>query len=127
MKFATGPAARPRTPVLRWMSVILRGAHLFAVIGLGASLLGAPLAAHEQAVWLLATGVAILAFDLWARPGLLWEWSGIALVLKLGVVVWMAGDAAWRRPLYWLIVAWSVLFAHAPASFRHARWWPGDR
>jgi hypothetical protein len=127
MKSDTAPAARPRRPVLRWMSVVLRGAHLVAVIGLGASLLGAPLAAREQAMWLLATGVTILAFDLRARPGLLGEWSGISLVLKLGLVAWMAGDATWRRPLYWLIVAWSVLFAHAPASFRHARWWPVGR
>ncbi|MEZ5610612.1 MAG: hypothetical protein R3E45_09260 [Rhodocyclaceae bacterium] len=114
-----------RPPLLRWFGVVLRGVHLAAVIALGAALLGAPLDGRHQALAVLATGLAMVALDLRAKPHLFAEWAGIALVAKLVVVGWMAADVALRPLLYWLIVAWSVLFAHAPASFRHRVWWRG--
>lgn len=111
-----------RNPFARWLSVVLRGFHLATVIGLGAAVLGAPLDGHLQAMGVLASGAAMMALDLWMKPHLFKEWSGAALLIKLGVVGWMALDAGLRAPLFWLLVAWSALFSHAPASFRHALW-----
>ena len=34
---------------------------------------------------------------------------------------WFAADPARRPLLFWLILVFSVIFAHAPASFRHRR------
>jgi hypothetical protein len=48
------------------------------------------------------------------------EASGIAVLLKLALVGWMAFDAAMQQVLFWLIVAGSAIAAHAPARFRHA-------
>ncbi|HNA82893.1 MAG TPA: hypothetical protein PLQ64_10500 [Thiobacillaceae bacterium] len=111
-----------RHPFPRWLSVVLRGLHLATVIGLGAALLGAPLDAHAQSMGVLISGAAMMALDLWMKPQLVREWSGAALFIKLGVVGWMALDATLRVPLFWALVAWSAVFAHAPASFRHAPW-----
>jgi hypothetical protein len=107
--------------VVRWLSVVLRGLHLATVIGLGGAVLGAPLDASGQAIGVLASGAAMMAMDLWLRPGLLKEWSGASLLLKLAMVAWMAFDADQRLALFWLLVLWSTLFAHAPASFQIGR------
>lgn len=113
------------SPLLRWLSVVLRGMHQAVVVGLGAAILGAQLPMHAMAIGVVASGVALFLVDLWTKPRLLLERSGAALILKLGAVAWMALDEQWRAPLFWLIVVWSTLFAHAPSYFRHARWWGG--
>lgn len=116
-------ARKPMTALdtaLRWINVILRGLHLVAVILLGAALLGAPLDASHAAIGVAVTGFAMFGLDIWRKPQHLREASGIALMLKLVLVGWMAMDAAARPVLFWLIVAGSAISAHAPARFRHA-------
>lgn len=105
---------------LRWINVILRGLHLVAVILLGAALLGAPQVGTQVAIAVAATGFAMFALDIWRKPQHLREASGIAVLLKLVFVGWMALDAAVQHILFWLIVAGSAISAHAPARFRHA-------
>jgi hypothetical protein len=122
MEFEARTNAPRRNPVLRWLSVVLRTAHVVAVIGLGAAVLGAPLSGHQQALGVFGSGLATMALDLWVRPRLFREWSGVALVVKLVAVAWMAFDSTRLVPLFWGVVVWSVLFAHAPASFRHGTW-----
>jgi hypothetical protein len=114
-------ASRPRQPNwLRWLGVALRGLHLIAVVLLGASLLGAPIAGGMAATAVLATGLTLFGIDLHNKPGYLREASGVSLLVKLALVGWMAFDASARPVLFWLVVAGSAVFAHAPASFRHA-------
>ncbi len=108
-------------PALRWLSVALRSLHLVAVICLGAEVLGAPL--PSQSTNVLLSGIAMFALDLWNKPRLLLEWSGLALLLKLCMIVLMALYQPWRLPIFLGVVVWSVIFAHAPASFRHSSWW----
>ena len=72
------------------------------------------------AVWV--SGGALLALELGVRPARFWEWSSAAVLVKLLLVGWMALDEAPRLLLFWVLVAWSVVFAHAPASVRHRRW-----
>ena len=105
---------------LRWINVILRGLHLVAVILLGAALLGAPQVGTQVAIAVAATGFAMFALDIWRKPQHLREAAGIAVLLKLVLVGWMALDAAAQHYLFWLIVAGSAISAHAPARFRHA-------
>ena len=105
---------------LRWINVILRGLHLVAVILLGAGLLGAPLDAGHAALGVAATGFAMFGLDIWRKPQQLREAAGIAVLLKLVLVGWMAIDPSARPILFWLIVAGSAISAHAPARFRHA-------
>jgi hypothetical protein len=110
-------------PGRRWLSVLLRGAHLIAVIAFGAALLQTPptpLPDHAaQAV--LASGVLVWLLDLWYKPGHLVEGAGLSMLLKLALVAGMVLAPTLRVPLFWIIVAWSAIFSHAPSSFRNAR------
>jgi len=107
-------------PGQRWLGVALRGLHLVAVIVLGAAMLGAPVAGGRAAIGVAATGLAMLALDTWSKPSHLREASGIAVLVKLALVAWMAADESVRAVLFWLIVAGSAVSSHAPARFRHA-------
>lgn len=106
--------------LFRWLNVVLRGLHLIAVIFLGASLLGAPVAGALAVAGVAASGFAMLVLDIWKKPGHLRETAGLAVLAKLFLLLWMAASASSRPFLFWLIVAGSAIFAHAPASFRHA-------
>ena len=107
----------------RWASVVLRGTHLIAVISFSASVLHAipgDTAPHSGAA-VLATGVLVWLLDLWHRPTHLLEGAGLSMLLKLMLVAAMIAWPAQRVPLFWLVVAWSAIFSHAPRSFRNAR------
>ena len=110
-------------PGRRWLTVVLRTAHLVAVIWLGACLMAEPMAAAlriaHTAVTL--TGVAMFAVDLWCHPGHLRERAGAAMIVKLALIAAMAIAPAHALALFWVVVVWSAVVSHAPASFRHAR------
>jgi uncharacterized membrane protein HdeD (DUF308 family) len=107
----------------RWLGVVLRGAHLIAVISFAATLLRAPpVALPEHAgIAVLVSGVLVWLLDLWHRPAHLLEGAGLSMLLKLMLVAAMIVWPAQRVPLFWLVVAWSAIFSHAPRSFRNAR------
>jgi hypothetical protein len=109
------------------LSVILRGVHLIAVIAFGAALLQTgtlPVEMLGRAV--LVSGTLIWLLDLWHRPAHLVEGAGLSMLLKLVLVGAMVVLPALRIPLFWIIVAWSAIFSHAPASFRNARLFKGN-
>lgn len=106
----------------RWLSVVLRGMHLIAIILLGADILGAPHAPVDHtgaAMAVFATGAFMFALDVWSSPQHLFEVSGASVLIKLVLVGALALMPEWSEALFWIIVAWSVTFSHAPASFRH--------
>lgn len=120
------PLAPSRPDQLRrWLSVLLRGLHLVAVIGLGAALLGAPVeqagGITRLAAAVAASGGAMFALDLWRKPRHLFEVAGVGVLAKLLLVGSMMLEGAPRLTLFWIIIVWSALFSHAPASFRHSR------
>jgi hypothetical protein len=43
------------------------------------------------------------------------------MLLKLALLGWMLAAPNLREPLFWIVVGWSAVFSHAPASFRNAR------
>lgn len=106
----------------RWLTVVLRGFHLVAVIWLGALLMGAEarVPPGTAAVAVLVTGLLMFALDIWSRPRHLREMAGLGMILKLGMVAAMAAAPQWGTALFWGVVVWSAVFSHAPASFRNA-------
>lgn len=113
-------------PLSRWLGIALRGAHLTTVIFLGASLLTGT-AGHGAIAAVLLSGAILFLLDLWIYPGHLHEIAGISVLIKLLLIATMAIDPALRLPMFWLVIFWSVLFSHAPASVRHRRWTRGAR
>lgn len=110
-------------PGRRWLTVVLRTAHLVAVIWLGACLMGEPPAGSLQFAHatVTLTGVAMFAVDLWCHPGHLRERAGAAMIVKLALIAAMAAAPSYALALFWIVVVWSAVISHAPASFRHAR------
>ena len=78
------------------------------------------MAGGDASLGVAASGMAMFILDLWRKPGHLRETAGLAVLAKLLLVVWMAMDAPSRPVLFWVIVAVSAIFAHAPGQFRHA-------
>jgi hypothetical protein len=112
----------PRSGALeRVTAVTLRTLHLVAVVGMGAALLGAPVAPGPYGALLLLSGLLLLVLDLRARRLALLELAGLVVLVKLAASAWIAwapGDAAW---LFWTLVVLSSLSSHAPKSLRHWR------
>ncbi len=110
-----------RPPLTRWLGIVLRAVHTASVILLGAALLnGDPPGVAVAAV--LATGATLFALDLWVFPGHVLELSALSVLAKLVLVALMAIESAWQLPLFWIVVLWSGVFSHAPATLRHLRY-----
>ncbi len=107
----------------RWLVVLLRAAHLVGLVGTGAILIaGLPFAVQTPFVTLLvASGLAMMAIDLWVAPARFAEVAGLAILLKLALLLCLAYATAARMPIFWGILIFSAIIAHAPASVRHRR------
>lgn len=109
-------------PGRRWLGVLLRAAHLAGVVGFAAVLLGAGgVDAGFFPSLMVLSGVAMAALDGWSNPTWLRELAGLSLLVKFVLLGWFWLDSAARPALFWTILVFSVVFAHAPASFRHRR------
>lgn len=115
---ATTPAAWRR-----WLSIVLRAAHLAGVIVLGAVLLGAPLPLLPAGAAVLCSGVALLALEIADARLRCNELAGLVALAKLAVVAWMALDPAHAASLFWGVLIVSAVSSHAPRHWRH--WRPG--
>jgi hypothetical protein len=109
-------------PGRRWLAVILRGLHLVTVILLGAAVFGqtAHYDAHDSGVAVLISGILVWLLDIWSKPEHLRQWAGLSMFIKLGAIAAMVLWPPFYVPLFWLVVIWSAVFSHAPASFRNA-------
>jgi len=108
----------------RWLSVFLRGAHLIAVTAFSATVLNVVTDSQPgyAGIAVLMTGVLVWLLDIWHKPAHLIEGAGLSMLLKLVLLVLMLILPEQRVPLFWIVVGWSAVFSHAPASFRNARW-----
>lgn len=90
---------------------------------MGAVLLAqTPIAGAElYLVALIGSGLAMLLLDLWSAPSHLTEVAGAAMFLKLLLLGWLTTDTPARLPLFWAILVFSAVIAHAPARLRHRR------
>ena len=105
----------------RWLAVLLRSAHLAAVVWLGAALLGAPVASPYAGALVLGSGALMLVMDLRAGRIALNELAGAAVLAKLALVAWMVLDARAAVWIFWGLVLASSITSHAPKNLRH---WP---
>lgn len=119
----------PRRPgnflTLRWIDVFLRLIHICAVILLGTILIsgsGGGFSLQIVAFAILLTGIGMTYVAYARNKNLLLEWTGLSLVVKLLLVIWITLGSTGHLTLFWILVAWSVIFSHAPKSFRHRQW-----
>lgn len=107
----------------RWLGICLRAVHLAAVVLLGTAVLGAaprlPIGITGGA--LLVSGLVLLGLETWKTPRYLMQLAGAGMLAKLVLIAWMVVDVERAELAFWLVTLGSVVFAHAPASFRHRR------
>ncbi len=102
---------------------LLRALHLVGVVGSGAAILGAlpPAEMRFYAILLVVAGLGMVALDLWANPEYFRHINGMAILVKLGLlmaIMWLGGFV---ETLFWFVLVGSVLLAHAPGRWRHRR------
>ncbi|MGE5339324.1 MAG: hypothetical protein ACM3PU_15960 [Gemmatimonadota bacterium] len=105
----------------RWFGIVARALHLMAIVLLGSVVFGAPprLPVAWVGVTLLASGIVLFALEQWKTREHVAQLAGAGQIAKLALVAWMIVDPSRAAVLFLLVVAWSALFAHAPAGFRH--------
>lgn len=109
-------------PGRRWLINVCRAAHVAGLAGVSAVVLGGVVAnAGFYLALLVVSGVCIAAIDGWSSPHHFRQVNGLALVLKLVFVALLVVWEAARLPLFWVILAYSVIVSHAPGSIRHRR------
>ena len=127
MSPAEPAAASSRSPrrsdAERWLALALRTAHLAGVVGLGAALLGAPVARGTCGLVVLASGALLLVQDLRAGRIGAGELAGVVVFAKLLAVAWVAWADRHALPVFWGLLVASSLSSHAPRHWRH--WAPG--
>ena len=121
MNLPAAPSGYRDFPGRRWLVVVLRAAHLAGVVGVGAGLLGAEAAAAGFVYLMVLSGMAMAMLDAWSRRRWLRELAGLSMLVKFALLGWFLADESARPMLFWSILVFSVIFAHAPASFRHRR------
>lgn len=107
----------------RWLNITLRTLHLVGVAGASAAFLqGAPHASVLPFLYLmLCSGGLLSLLYLWTHGGWLLQLSGIAILIKVALLLAAIALPAWQAPLFILIIIISGLIAHAPARVRGYR------
>lgn len=108
-------------PGKRWLINLLRAAHLVGVAGVGAGVLaGWPFAQWQPyAITLLGSGLGILLLDCWSNPRHLAQVNGLSVLAKLVLMGWFVTQPDQREWIFWAILVFSALIAHAPGRLRH--------
>jgi hypothetical protein len=105
----------------RWVNIALRTVHLLGVAGVGGALLGGV----PQSAWLpylyltLATGLAMLALELWSSGIYVLQVRGQATLLKIALLAPLPAAPELAGAVVALTVVISGIFSHAPASVRY--------
>jgi len=108
-------------PAQRWVRISLRTLHLIGVAGLG----GGFLYDAEPAMWMpylsltLATGVAMVAIEVWSTGLWLIQVRGLSVMIKLALLLWLLRTDQFQLPLAVAIIVISGIVSHAPGSVRY--------
>ncbi|HEX8962294.1 MAG TPA: hypothetical protein VF801_04760 [Rhodocyclaceae bacterium] len=100
---------------------LLRIGHVAGVVGVGAAVLRGEAATGPFLVLLVACGLAIAVLDRWSNRAYLRQISGLAVMLKAGLLIVLAAFAAFGALAFWGFLVFSVAIAHAPGRVRHRR------
>ena len=110
-----------RTTIKRWSKISLRTLHLLGVAGVG----GGVLLATEQTLWLnywylaLLSGTLMMSMDIISNRLWLVQVRGLAVTLKLVLLLLIGAAPAWDRSLVVLVIVISSVIAHAPGAVRY--------
>ena len=107
---------------VRAVRVSLRTAHLLAFGALyGGSVFSVPAEPLRQALaWTVATGAALMAFEIWRSPAFAVQVRGLAALVKIAFAVALSLQEPMGLPLLTLAVS-----SHMPGRYRYHSLVPG--
>lgn len=116
-------------PAQRWIKISLRTLHLMGTAGLGgAYLYSAPAEDWLVYFWLtIATGICMSLLECWSNAIWLLQIRGIAIGVKLLVLLAIGLIEGASLPLFLLVIGISGVVAHAPGSLRYYSPYHGRR
>lgn len=100
---------------------LMRATHLVALAGFAAAVLAAGPDGWRWAIVLMLSGGSMMALDAWSEPGYLRQLQGLAMLVKLLLVMAMILWHDVQMALFWLLIVYSALLSHAPGRIRHWR------
>ena len=105
----------------RWVNIGLRTAHLLGVAGVGGALLGgvAPPAWLPYLYLTVATGVSLMALELWTSGIYLLQVRGQATLVKVVLLAALPIAPGLEGAVVAIAIVISGIFSHAPASVRY--------
>jgi len=119
------PDRSRRFPGWRWLHLALRSLHLIGLGGLG----GAYVYALPESEWLaffwltVLTGLIMMLLQVWANAIWLLQVRGLAIVVKLALLLGMSLAGSHSLTLFVVIILISGVVAHAPADLRYYSVW----
>jgi len=107
--------------IKRWSKISFRTLHLLAVAGVGGGILfGLDKSLWFNYWWLaLVSGALLMLIDAISNPVWLVQVRGVAVYLKLILLVLMVNYPAWDSFLLIVIIVISGVISHAPSNFRY--------
>ena len=107
--------------IKRWSKISFRTLHLVSVAGVGGGILfGLDKNLWVNYWWLaLVSGALLMLIDAVSNPVWLVQVRGIAVYLKLILLVLMVSYPAWDSYLLIVIIVISGMISHAPSNLRY--------
>jgi hypothetical protein len=99
----------------------LRVAHILALAGFSAALLGQGGDAGRWGMAMAFSGLSIVGLDRWSDRWYFHQVKGLVALSKIALVLVLMLVEPLRVPLFWVLIVYSVAMAHAPGSIRHRR------
>ncbi|QIK37132.1 hypothetical protein GWK36_03000 [Caldichromatium japonicum] len=72
----------------------------------------------------LGSDIALACLYLWSSAAWLFQFKGLVIVLKVGLLALAMSLPTWRAELFVLVILLSGLIAHAPSEVRGFGWHP---
>ncbi len=109
-------------PGRRLVLNLFRVGHLVGVVGTGAAVIGHMPPSHGFLALLVVSGIAMVVVDRWGNPAYFRQIHGLWTLIKVASVVALGASGLLVSAAFWVVLAASVIVAHAPARFRHRPW-----
>ena len=109
------------TTAKRWTKISLRTLHLLAVAGVG----GGVFLGLEKELWLnywwlaLISGTLMMLMDMISNPVWIVQVRGLAIVLKVVLLMFLGSHPSWDSFLMAVIIIISAIISHAPGNLRY--------
>ena len=105
----------------RWSKIGLRTLHLLSVAGVGGGILFGLEPDLWFSYWWLAmvSGGLMMLMDIVSTPVWIVQVRGLAIFLKLILLLFIGKEAAWDSLLLIMIIILSAVISHAPGNLRY--------